>query len=216
MDPKSKRELERITREKERRLEIIQAAKIVFYSKGIDNSKMTDIAGEAEVGVASVYRYFKTKSELVIDTGLDYYKCIFNTVQFSHDFEKKAGIDQLTEILDWLISLFYSAPDFLCFLQQFDFYFFNKENYHPRLDEFEKEVMGYFSLFTDSINKGMKDGTIRNDINEIDITTLIVRTFVYLQQVDLTRSHILSIDEKISIEKQLQILKEMILCYLKK
>jgi AcrR family transcriptional regulator len=212
MKPKEKRSLERINAQSKRRLEIIQAAKTVFHQKGIENTKMTDIADAAEVGVASVYRYFNTKSELVIEVGIDYCKNIFSNIPLS-DIDKR-GIDQLSDLLDWLISLFYSEPDFISFLQQFDFFFVLKENYHPKLSEFETEVFNYLPRFTDVFEKGAKDGSIRADANNLDTITLIFRAFISLQQRVLTRDYILALDETFNREKQLAVLKEMILCYL--
>ena len=48
--------------------EVIDAAlSRVFIKQGIDKTKMTDIAEEAQIGVASVYRYFKTKPDIAIE-----------------------------------------------------------------------------------------------------------------------------------------------------
>lgn len=214
MEPKEKRKLEREQITAKRRLEIIQAAKCVFCLNGIENTKMTDIAEKAEVGVASVYRYFNTKPELVIDTGIDYCRSLLINIKFSDHYDSKPGIDQVAELLDWLIGLYHEAPEFVDFLQQFDFYFVLKENDHPRLCEFEDEISKFFPVLFDALNKGTKDGTIRGEANNLDTGALIFRSFVSLQQRILTRDYILSIDEKLNREKQLNILKEMVLNYL--
>ena len=45
---------------------VVQAAKIEFAKNGIMNSKIKDIAKRANVGEASVYRYFSDKPALLI------------------------------------------------------------------------------------------------------------------------------------------------------
>jgi TetR/AcrR family transcriptional regulator len=56
---------ERKEREKQqRREEIIQAAELVFFSKGFEQSTMDDIAGKAELSKGTLYLYFKSKEEL--------------------------------------------------------------------------------------------------------------------------------------------------------
>jgi TetR/AcrR family transcriptional regulator len=56
---------ERKEREKQqRREEIIQAAELVFFSKGFEQSTMDDIAGKAELSKGTLYLYFRSKEEL--------------------------------------------------------------------------------------------------------------------------------------------------------
>ena len=65
MQPVDKRKVEFEQSKKKRMEYIVEKAAEIFCAQGIDNTKVTDIAKAADVGVASVYRYFKTKSELV-------------------------------------------------------------------------------------------------------------------------------------------------------
>ena len=48
---------------------IVYVAAELFLRDGIESVKMTDIADRAEVGVASLYRYFGTKEALVLRAG---------------------------------------------------------------------------------------------------------------------------------------------------
>ena len=59
---------ERKEREKQqRREEIIQAAEKVFYSMGLENATMDDIAAEAELSKGTLYLYFKNKEMLHVE-----------------------------------------------------------------------------------------------------------------------------------------------------
>lgn len=58
---------ERREREKERRRnEILDAAEKVFFSEGLDNATMDDVAAEAELSKGTLYIYFKSKRELYL------------------------------------------------------------------------------------------------------------------------------------------------------
>jgi len=62
---------ERKKREKEmRRQQIVTAAKQVFLHKGLKSATIEDIAIEAELGVATIYAYFKNKDELYASLNL--------------------------------------------------------------------------------------------------------------------------------------------------
>jgi len=57
--------LERKLREKEQRIqEILNAARVLFISKGYGNTTMLDIAEESELSRRTIYLYFKSKEEL--------------------------------------------------------------------------------------------------------------------------------------------------------
>ena len=57
---------ERKEREKEqRRNDIIDAAESIFFSKGIENATMDEIAEEAELSKGTLYLYFKSKEGLL-------------------------------------------------------------------------------------------------------------------------------------------------------
>ena len=61
---------ERKEREKQqRREEIIQAAERVFYSLGLEQATMDDVAAEAELSKGTLYLYFKSKEELHFEVG---------------------------------------------------------------------------------------------------------------------------------------------------
>ena len=214
MNPKEKRELERQQLSNQRRSEVLQAAKRVFHSKGIESATMSDIAQEAEIGVASLYRYFNTKPELVIETGIDYCRDVIASQPHRSADAALSGLNQVRALLNDLLRICEERQDFLIFLQQFDFYFANKENYHPRLAEFEPAIFPLVSPWFDAMECGLRDGSIISGIQSVDAVALILRSFVSLQQRNLTRDHILSIDERFDRNAQLGMLFDMVIHYL--
>ena len=66
---------ERRAQEKQLRLnQILDAARLLLFSNGIDNISISKIAKQAELGVGTIYFYFKNKDEIFIalqEEGLD-------------------------------------------------------------------------------------------------------------------------------------------------
>ena len=65
------------TRERQaqqRREKIIQASMQLFWEKCVEDTSMEEVAKCSGVGVATVYRYFSTKIELVIETAEFYWQ----------------------------------------------------------------------------------------------------------------------------------------------
>ena len=58
---------ERKEREKEqRRIDILDAAEKVFFSKGVNMATMDEVAEEAELSKGTLYLYFRSKEELFL------------------------------------------------------------------------------------------------------------------------------------------------------
>lgn len=73
---------ERKQREKEKRkIEIINAARKVFSSKGFNASTMEEIATEAELSPGTLYLYFKNKEELHTSLSIEILKYLTGELQ---------------------------------------------------------------------------------------------------------------------------------------
>ena len=78
-----------------RKNRILESAFDLFSQKGIDTIAMTDIAKNAEIGVASLYRYYETKEEIAIRTVIwawEKQQEIIKSQFSSEEFEKVNGL----------------------------------------------------------------------------------------------------------------------------
>ena len=88
---------------KNKRFEAAVAASAkLFLENGIDNVKMTDIAEKSGIGVATLYRYFGTKTRIAI-AAMTYLwtdlQNMFSGVFDSDVFRSQSGIKQLTDLM---------------------------------------------------------------------------------------------------------------------
>lgn len=146
----------------------IDAAKLLFFEKGIDAVKMTDIAEKAGMGVASLYRYpaTATKTRIVIQVGcqvwnelLTEYKEVFD----GKEFQEANGITQIEMILRLYLHLFENHRDFLRFVSIFDAYCLESHIPADDLEEYENCILGFFPYYESACKKGKEDGTIREE-----------------------------------------------------
>ena len=102
---------------------ILAKAFDLFSKEGIDNVTMNNIAEKAEIGVASLYRYFSTKEELAIQCATKMWqieKEKANGFFTTNEYLEKTGIEQLTGILDYFEKSFDSTQDFYRFIYYFN------------------------------------------------------------------------------------------------
>ena len=143
---------------------IVYVAAELFLQNGIENVKMTDVAEKAEVGVASLYRYFGTKDALVIRAGALLWRDLdrlFSEVYEAADFRARPGIEQVSRLFGVYLTLFREQPDFIRFVGNFDSFVMHVKPDPAVLAEYEAGVLNFYPVFLSSYEAGIRDGSIR-------------------------------------------------------
>ena len=68
-------------RSRDRRRRIIAAATRLFGAKGIDRTTLTEIAGQAEVPLSSIYDYFEDKQALVLEVPEENFDALYRKTE---------------------------------------------------------------------------------------------------------------------------------------
>jgi TetR/AcrR family transcriptional regulator len=158
-------------REKEReirRTDIINAAELLFFSKGYENVSMNHIASEAEMARATLYQYFKNKNDIYAAIAIRSAKILGE--MFEKVPQNQPGIDKIRSL-----SITY-----------YDFYKKHTGYYHayyhsgvfdykssPNMEKLKEIRKQNFQVVVDAIKSGIKDETIRKDVDPL-ATTLIM------------------------------------------
>lgn len=204
-------------REKRKEL-IISAAIDVFVEKGIENTKITDIAERAQIGVASIYKYFKNKTEIVIEAAITFWNIEINTfsdIFLKNDFKQLNGLARMEQILDILIKMYLNHKGFFRFVEEFDNYVIRKKIPTHRLDLYEKNILNFMPIIIESLESGKKDGSISSNINAELYCMTITHAFISLSQELILRNTILICDDNFEGRAQLELVKDMALTYIK-
>jgi len=139
----------------------------MFLEHGIENIKMTDIAEESGIGVATLYRYFGTKSGISAAAMTFLWndlKSLFGGIFDSESFTEQTGIKQIRDLLRMFIVMYSAHRDFMRLLGEFDRMIIDEEFPKEELAEYERSVINFYPVFERAFDKGKKDGTIRNCI----------------------------------------------------
>ena len=99
---------------------ILKTATELFVSSGIADVTIKDIADKAEIGEATVYRYFGTKTNIVIACAMDLGK---KTYEEFFDLSKgKTGYEKIEIFYSSYFNLFKKSPSHFYFIKEFDAY----------------------------------------------------------------------------------------------
>ena len=90
--------------------DIIEASINIFAEKGFHNSKISDIAKEANVATGSVYRYFKNKEDIIISIFEELWETLFVKMEKLTNTKSVSPLDKLDKIIDMIFDLFADNP----------------------------------------------------------------------------------------------------------
>lgn len=218
MDLKEKRKSELDSQKNQRKEEVIFAALEVFKKQGIESTKMTDIAEKAEVGVASVYRYFKTKPDLAVEVACRFWQEEISELYKYYtceEFLNKNGITKVKEILEVFIKLYKEHTEFIRFSDEFDRYVVKEKISKEKLKVYEESIIDLKAIYVNAINAGKNDGTIREDLSSDQFYFSISHALMSLCQKLILRGDVLKSDEYINGQEQIKMIIEMAVKYIK-
>lgn len=195
---------------------ILAAAFDLFSSAGIEPVAMTDIAKKAEIGVASLYRYFSTKDEIAIRTAIwaweKQIKGIYPSID-NDDYKNGSGLSRLAIIFGVFKKLYNTQPEFLRFIYFFDSYAVNSGIKQERMKEYELVIGKVQMIVADAINLGLKDNSINQNYKDKtdDLYFTLMHTFFSTAQKLTLSGKLLAMNEKSSGADQLDLLSELLL-----
>lgn len=216
MTPKEKHQEEQNELKTSRINRILESAFSLFSEKGIDTITMNDIASTAEIGVASLYRYFATKDEIAIRTAIwswNKQKEMILPSLKSDNYENLTGFGQIEKIFKMFVDLYDNGKTFLRFIYFFDSYINRQKISYERLFEYEGMIAEVQDIVANAISKGLSDGSINksleNQQNDLYFTTMH-SLFSMSQKLSLS-GNMLAMDSAVNGTAQMELLAEMLL-----
>jgi AcrR family transcriptional regulator len=158
---------ERKEREREQRKnDIVNAAERVFFKTGHENATMDDVAEEAELSKGTLYLYFKNKEDLYLAIHLRGNRILH---QLFENAVKKAntGIEKTRAIGGAYVEFFENHSDYFNAMLYFESREIDFEDQNSIASECLIEGRATLEILVEAIVTGIKDGSIRPDIDPI-------------------------------------------------
>lgn len=138
---------------------IIDIATKLFLERSVSEVTIKDIADEAGVGEATIYRYFLKKQNIVLAAVLKLKQKV-NEGYF--DLSKgKTGFEKIEIFYKSYLNIFVDSPEYFRFINNFDAYVTAERD--VSLGEYEKEVDSYKAEYLKAYELGLKDGSIKKN-----------------------------------------------------
>ena len=159
--------------------EILQAAEKVFAAKGFFQTTMSEIAGEAEFGTGTLYKYFKSKEDLYFSL-IDEKVVEINRLVKTELSKKTPAIERVKKVLGLQLEFIERNRDF------FRIYISERNRFEWTVkDDLGKgihdKMVTYIKILAQVIKEGMREGEFKS-MDPMDLAHAlvgIVNSFVF-------------------------------------
>ena len=205
------------TKEKidERKIKILNTAFDIFVEKTIEAVSMGEIAEAAGVGRATLFRYYPSKLELVIEVCGKKWKDVFDELDRCRPISSVGEIpalDRLIFTLDSYIALYQNYKELLCYNDNFNHYVTHECAEKEQLDDFHRSLYSANTRFHLMYEKAKEDRTFRTDIPE-DIFFRVTLHSMMAACAHYAGGFIWGAEDEHDYTQELLRLKEMIINY---
>lgn len=187
---------------------ILDAGFCIFSEMSIDKVSMANVANKAGIGIATLYRYYRTKPELVVAVGTHVWSNFIRNYTPIRNDDKITAVEELEFFLDSFLELYKNHKKLLCFNQFFNIYIRNEAVPQKALNSYNEMVDRLAMRFHRTYVKGESDKTLCTEMSE----KAMFLSIVHLMLAAVTRYAIGLVYEKDSESyKELILLKNMIM-----
>ena len=194
---------------------VAQVAFDVFCRYGIEGATMQRVADAAQVGVASVYRYYETKFDLALASALWVWETKIHPLLPQNHDEAHTGFEHIRELLSVILILMDKDAEVLRFLEYFDNFVVSQHIPADRLTDYNRSLEKAKPFVIEAFQKGQRDGSIRQDRDGVEFYYVTARTLMSLAQKLLLRGHVVETDDMIGAQTQVEFVIDMAMHYLK-
>lgn len=201
----------------EKRALLLETAFNLFAENSIEAVNIAEIANAANIGVATVYRYFGVKQKLVIELGALKWRSFANEVEVLFEAANGRNMTAYQELafyFDCYIELYQRHPKLLTFNSNFDQYIRHEHILPEELREYYDSVEHFAQKFSLLYAKNANDHTLRPDITEQELFLSGMYTMLATAQ-KFSAGLIYPIDNSFNCRRALELQKQIFLEYVK-
>ncbi|OBZ19294.1 hypothetical protein A8L34_07215 [Bacillus sp. FJAT-27264] len=212
MEPKWKEQLE--LHRNQRREDIIQHAKQLFLEHGLTTVTLKDIVEACGISKVTLYKYFRSLDEIIFEVEIEILSAWLEKVnQATH--QGNSGYEKLQFLLEEQILDSKGSKDAIRFIAMFDT-LYQEEYPTPELENrYRSFLRGVPHPFLSSLQEGVNDGSIRQDIDVKAMGYTISNVVNATKQRMMLRGKLLHQDQDTDPAIVMRHMVDMILAYVK-
>lgn len=167
--------------EEKRRLHLVEEGFRLFSEKGIENVSLQAVADAADVGIATLYKYYQNKVNLLVAISAYIWENVWlQTLDRvgAGNFDNMTAYQGVELYIDCILDLYRNRKDVLRFSGNYKTYICREVISKDILKEHLKALEPVDNLFHKMYEKAKKDHTIRTDVPGKELYTTITLTIL--------------------------------------
>ncbi len=195
----------------------VECAAQLFLERGLEAVRMTDIANAAEVGVATLYRHFSTKTTIAAYAAIMLWQQLetsYDSIVGSDEYRAMNGAGQLERLLRTYCDICIYRKGFAVFVDDLDRLILGGDVPASMLGTYEAALGSVYPHFSDAYERGRTDGSIAREVD----FALFYRTVGHALlsvAAKLSRGEVISSDDFSHASDELDCLVEIAVASLK-
>ena len=185
----------------------------IFAEKTIEVATMKEIAKACGLGYKTMFRYFGTKTTLVIAIGADIWKkyaVVVEEMYRARGGDAMNAAEELEFFLDCFIDLYQNHKDILRFVRNFETYIRHENVSKEDLAVYNTVVDGFARKFHAVYQKAEKDGTLKLGLPETEFFPTILYIMLSASE-KFAEGLVYPTEQEEDQSKHLELLKAMIM-----
>ena len=186
---------------------LVDMATDLFMTRSIGEVTIKDIAVSAQVGEATIYRYFGSKQNIVVQSAMKIQGIV--STEFFNLSKGSNGFEKLKVFYNSYYEIFIKHPNFYKFLNEFDAFVSIEDS--SITNPYESAIDAYKNFYMDAYELGLKDGSVKKqkDIEMFYFST--THALLELAKKLAFKKAVLNQDTRIEKTTELQYLIDIIL-----
>lgn len=212
------REEERRVENENRKQKMLEAAFACFGRKGMEAASIADIAREAEFGEATVYRYFSNKETLALECGKRFWAMAYKFIEEwsgTAEYQSQSGMEQVEGLIRRAFEFYRENREGFRLIHNLDGFLLSHKVGQEQLLEYEQTVDGLRPCLCDAMEKGKRDGSIRNSAKVPQLYYAVTTGIMSVMQKQAAAGTLLSSDRIVDSDEKLELFLELLIAGLK-
>lgn len=152
-----------------RQIEIIEAATKLIGETGIQNVTTKHLAEEIGFSEPALYRHFKGKTDILVSV-LEFFKMKMGSGLDALFAKKRSGLDKIQQLIKFQFNMFSKNPAIIMVV-----FAETSFQYDKKLSATVGKLLKHTQqLVLNMLKKGVEDGSIRDDANLEQLTSIIL------------------------------------------
>lgn len=143
---------------------VVESVKPIMLEKGIHSLKISDIAKAIKVGEATIYRYFGTKTNLVIQVGTSLWKDIY--LELMKLPKTMTGYQAVENFFNFFLEGYKTHKEVFVFLDEFDSHMVKEQVSQETLREYDNALGKIKKIYDEFFQTGVLDKSIQSSIDK--------------------------------------------------